>query len=120
VFVEDAATRGCNRRYRLHALTEAGLRTMTASLCPGDLVKMPLPPPPVTPDASADPPPVQAEPDAGAPSGGGAGGARGSDPAIHETDVRSGCAVGRGGTAGAAALVALLGLVRLAKRRRRR
>jgi hypothetical protein len=119
VFVEDAATRGCNRRYRLHALTEAGLRTMTASLCPGDLVKMPLPPAPVTPDAGADPAPIQAEPDAGALSGG-EGGARGSDPAIHETDVQSGCAVGRRGKAGVPALAALLGIVRLARRRRRR
>ena len=125
VFVDEGATRACNRRYRLHALTEAGLRAMTPSLCPGDLVKMPLPPSPVMPDAGVDPgvqpPPDQSGTDGGAPSTGGGGtgggpGPRGTDPAVHETESRSGCAFGGGGAGGGQAIVLLL-LLALVRRR---
>jgi hypothetical protein len=119
VFVEDADTRACNRHYRLHALTEAGLRAMTAPLCPGDLVKMPLPPSPVAPDAGADQPPDQPQPDGGAPSSTSDPGPKGSDPAVRETESRSGCAIaGRRKAAGVAWLALLL--VPLARRRSRR
>jgi len=120
VFVEDTATRACNRRYRLHALSEAGLRAMTASLCPGDLVKMPLPPAPVSPDAGADQPPVQPQPDGGSPSSGPAPSTKGSDPSIHETESRSGCSIGRTGRAARVPAVAplLLLFMGLASRRR--
>jgi hypothetical protein len=120
-FVEEAATRACNRRFRLHAVTEAGLRASSAPLCPGELVTMPLPPSPVTPDAGAEPLPDPPQPDAGAATPGPGptpGGATGSDPMVHETESRSACSVtGRRETAGLAWLALLL--VPLARRRRR-
>jgi hypothetical protein len=123
-FVEDAATRACNRRYRLHAFSAAGLSATTAPLCPGDLVKMPHPPPPAQ--------------DAGA--GGGAGGGdfgggsapdagaapepqpTGSDPAVHETDAgKSGCAViGPGAASGGWSILCAAGALLVRRRRRRK
>jgi hypothetical protein len=119
-FVEDAATRACNRRFLLHAVTEAGLRATSAPLCPGELVTMPLPPAPAMPDASAEPLPDPSPPDAGAPPTGPAppaGGARGSDPMVHETESRSACAIAGRGEMGVAWLALLL--VPLVRRRRR-